>query len=93
MFFERNPTWMRGKHRVGGMPVAYIHTFAYFFFREGKMQFSPRVGCGGLRKGDGKPGAKSNGAPPKTLCAGQGKISRPNWCKVAVTTNANKTSS
>lgn len=32
--------------RGGGMPVAYIHAFAYFFFSEGKMQFSLRVGCG-----------------------------------------------
>lgn len=35
--------------RGGGMPLAYIHAFAYFFFSEGKMQFSPRgdVGDGG----------------------------------------------
>lgn len=48
----------------GGMPVAYIHVFAYFFFREGKMQFTPGVvECGGLRKGDGKQWVKCNGAP------------------------------
>lgn len=52
------------------MPVAYIHTFA-FFFKGGKMQFS--VGCGGLRKGDGEPGAKIKWGPTKDFMRWIGK--------------------
>lgn len=39
---KANPQMDEKETRGGGMPLAYIHAFAYFFFSERKMQFSPR---------------------------------------------------
>lgn len=81
--------------RGGGMPLAYIHAFAYFFFQWEEDAVFTKRGCGGLRKGDGEPGVESNGTRRGLdgPAAGKSHSQHFNWCNVTVTANPDRMSS